>query len=145
MEKDAGTIINENLMRMAENLSLIERFTFGSGPLKNLTTKETHTIALIAALGLPRMSELAGRGHVTLGTMTVMINKLVKKGFVKRVRDDDDRRVVRVGLTAIGRKADRAHAKLHQDVIDSIMGVLTEEEQEQLASLITKITSSFGR
>jgi DNA-binding MarR family transcriptional regulator len=145
MVRDAGAIINENLMRMAENLSLIERFTFGSGPLKNLTTKEMHTIALIAALGLPKMSDLAGRGHVTLGTMTVMINKLVKKGFVRRIRDDDDRRVVRVGLTASGRKADRAHAKLHQDVIEGILGVLSEEEQEQLANLITKITSSLGR
>ena len=144
MAKDAGAIINENLMRMAEDLSLIQRFTLSSGPLKDLTIKEMHTITLIGKLGLPNMSELASRGHVTLGTMTVMINKLVKKGFVKRIRDDDDRRVVRVGLTASGRKVDRAHAKLHDDVIGNILQVLTQTEQEQLAKLITKITSSFG-
>lgn len=144
MTEDAGAVINEYLMRMAENLSLIERFTAGSGPLKGLTTKETHTIALIGKLGAPRMTELARRGHVTLGTMTVMVAKLVKKGFVKRIRDDDDRRVVRVSLTAAGRKADRAHAKLHEDVIDGVLGALTEAEQQQLAGLIKKIAASLG-
>lgn len=144
MSEDVGAVINEYLMRMAENLSLIERFTLSSGPLAGLTTKETHTISLIAKLDAPRMSELARRGHVTLGTMTVMVDKLVKKGHVKRIRDDDDRRVVRVSLTASGRKADRAHEKLHKDVIDSILGVLTESEQRQLARLIKKIAAAMG-
>ena len=144
MIEDAETVINEYLMRMAENLSLFERFTFSAGPLKSLTMKEMHTATLIAKLGAPRMSELARRGHVTLGTMTVMVGKLVKKGLVKRMRDDDDRRVVRVGLTASGRKVDRAHGKLHKDVIDGILGTLTKTEQRQLANLIKKIGASFG-
>jgi DNA-binding MarR family transcriptional regulator len=143
MSEDVGAVINEHLMRLAENLSLIERFTLGSGPLAGLTVKEMHTIALIAKLGAPRMSELAGRGHVTLGTMTVMVDKLVQKDHVKRLRDDDDRRVVRVSLTAAGRKADRAHEKLHKDVIDGILGVLTESEQRQLARLVKKIAGSM--
>ena len=144
MSEDVGAVINEYLMKMAEDLTLLERFTLSSGPLAGLTTKEMHTVSLIAKLGAPRMSELARRGHVTLGTMTVMIAKLVKKGHVKRIRDDDDRRVVRVNLTAAGRKADRAHEKLHKDVIDGILGALTESEQLQLVSLIKKIAGSMG-
>ena len=144
MSEDLGTIINEHLMNMAENLPLIERFVMGAGPLKDLTLKELHTVVLIEKLGAPRMSELARRGHVTLGTMTVMVSKLVKKGLVKRIREDDDRRVIRVSLTSSGRKADRAHARLHKEVIDGILEILTAAEQKELARLIKKIAVSMG-
>ena len=131
-------------MSMAENLPLIERFALGAGPLKGLTLKELHTIVLIEKLGAPRMSELAKRGHVTVGTMTVMVDKLVKKGVVKRIRGDDDRRVVRVALTSKGRKADRTHARMHKEVVDGILETLTKAEQEELARLIKKIVIPLG-
>jgi len=144
MSEDARFIIDEYLVRMAENLPLIERLTLSTGPLKQLTPQETHTISLVGKLDCPRMSELARRGHVTLGTMTVMINKLVKKGFVRRMRDDSDRRVVRVSLTARGRKADAVHDQFHKDMIDRVLSALTKTEQRQMAKLIKKIATSLG-
>lgn len=144
MKEDPVKIINENMMRMAENLPLFQRFALGSGPLKNVTMQELHTISLIGRLGFPRMSELARRGHVTMGTMTVMINKLVRKGYVKRERDDEDRRVVHVSLTARGRKANRVHEDLHQNVLDGVMGALTKTEQRQLAGIMQKLSTIFG-
>ncbi len=144
MPKEAKEVIREYLMQAAENLPLFERFSLRSGALKGLTVQEAHTIALIGKLGSPRMSELARRGHVTFGTMTVMVSKLVKKGYVRRMRDDRDRRVVRVTLTGRGRKVDRAHEKHHEQMIDMLMGVLTKAEQEQIARLIQKVVTSLG-
>jgi DNA-binding MarR family transcriptional regulator len=138
------TIINETLLQMAENLPLFEKITLSKGPLGSLTTQEVHTISLIGKMGSPRMSELARRGHVTLGTMTVMIAKLVKKGYVVRMRDDEDRRVVRVGLTRVGKKADALHQEFHGQMMERVLGVLTISEQRQLAKLIRKIVASLG-
>jgi DNA-binding MarR family transcriptional regulator len=90
------------------------------------------------------MSELAQRGHVTLGTMTVMINKLVKKGYTKRRRDAKDRRVVHVSLTARGRKIEKLHEEDHRRIIDMIMAVLTESEQKEIIRLIQKIATALG-
>ncbi len=144
MKEDARAVIDDLLTQMAENLPLIERLTLSAGPLKNLTTRETHAISLVGRLGSPRMSELARRGRVTLGTMTVMINKLVKKGYVKRSRDDKDRRVVHVSLTARGRKVDALHEQFHADMIDRVLSALTDSEQKQMARLIRKIATSLG-
>jgi DNA-binding MarR family transcriptional regulator len=144
MPENAADKINEYLMEMAENLPLFRRFTLEAGPLKNLTPQELHTIALVGKMGSPRMSELARRGHVTLGTMTVMINKLVKKGYVKRMRDEGDRRVVLVSLTARGRRANKLHEKFHRDITDRILSLLSESEQQHLAAIIQKLATSLG-
>jgi DNA-binding MarR family transcriptional regulator len=131
-------------MQIAENLPLFKQFSFGKGLFKDLTAQEVHTIMLIGRLDAPRMTELAERGHVTQGTMTVMVNKLVRKGYVRRMRDAGDRRVVRVTLTARGRQADKTHIALHKQMIDGILGALTEAEQEQAVQLIRKVVAALG-
>jgi len=124
---------------MAENLPLFEKLSFKDSLMKDLTMTELHTITLIGRLGAPRMSELAERGRVTQGTMTGMINKLVKKGYAKRMRGAADRRVVRVELTARGRKTDKLHEEHHMNLIKKIAGALTRAEQRQMVKLIEKI------
>jgi len=143
MTREPAEIINEYLMQMAENLPLFRRFTPATAPLKDLTPQELHTIAMIGKMGSPTMSELARRGRVTLGTMTVMVNKLVRKGYAKRRRQASDRRVVRVSLTPGGRKIDRLHEQFHRDLVDRIMAMLTEKEQRQVARIIQKIATSL--
>jgi len=143
MTQNAGETINQYLIQMAENLPLFERFNLNTGALKNLTMQEIHTVSFIRRLGTPRMSDLARRGHVTLGTMTVMVTKLVDKGYVRRTRDDKDRRVVRVKLTARGRRADKLHMEYHKEFMDKILGALTESEQQQLVRLVKKIMAAL--
>jgi len=144
MTEQPAEIINEYMMQMAENLPLFRTLPLSTGLLKNLTPQEMHTIALIGKMGRPKMSELARRGHVTLGTMTVMVSKLVKKGYVNRSREAGDRRVVRVSLTARGRKVDKLHEQFHKDMVDRLMAMLTKEEQWQIVKIVRKITASLG-
>lgn len=141
MKKDPELNIDEYLMQIMENLRLFENSE--QGAMKNLTAQEIHTIALIKKLGAPRMSELAERGHVTRGAMSIMINKLAGKGFVKRARDDKDRRVVHVGLTAPGNTVAREHHKYHERVNSRIMAVLTDGEKRQTAKLMKKIAAAL--
>ena len=57
---------------------------------------------LIASDGL-KSTELAEQAWSTPGTMTSVVNTLVKGGFVERKPDDTDRRVVRLYITDQGR------------------------------------------
>jgi DNA-binding MarR family transcriptional regulator len=58
-----------------------------------------------------KSSEVASRGWSTPGTVTTVVDTLVRDGYVERRRDDDDRRVVRLYVTDKGRqKADEAGA-----------------------------------
>lgn len=50
-----------------------------------------------------KASEVAGRAWSTPGTLTAVVNTLVRDGFVERRPDEADRRVVRLYITESGR------------------------------------------
>ncbi len=142
MAKDPELDIDEHLMRITENLRLFEESN--RGVMKDLTTQEIHTIALIARLKSPRMSELAERGRVTRGAISIMVGKLVKKGFVKRVRDNKDLRVVTASLTPRGRSVAKEHRKFHAKANARIAAALTDKEKSQVARLMRKIAKALA-
>ncbi len=59
--------------------------------------------ALEAAGGRSTMSDLGRLTHQNLATLTGVVDRLIKTCLVERVRDENDRRVVHVVLTAAGR------------------------------------------
>ena len=58
---------------------------------------------LLAADGL-KSSDVAARGWSSPGTLTSVVNTLVREGYVERRRDPGDRRVVRLYVTDKGRR-----------------------------------------
>ena len=91
------------------------------------------------------MSELAQKIRLTVSSATLIVDRLVERGLVSRHRSLEDRRVVRVGLTAEG-------AGLYHVVAETILGLgramlvaLDEREQDQLLSLFRKITFTLQR
>src|SRR5260370_41425891 len=58
---------------------------------------------LLAGDGL-KSSDVAARGWSSPGTLTSVVNTLVREGFVERRSDADDRRVVRLFVTDQGRQ-----------------------------------------
>jgi MarR family transcriptional regulator, organic hydroperoxide resistance regulator len=66
-------------------------------------------LRLLAARDGLKSSEVAARGWWTPGTVTSVVNTLVRDGYVERHREPTDRRVVRLHLTDAGRrKAEQA-------------------------------------
>ena len=58
---------------------------------------------LLAGDGL-KSSDVAARGWSSPGTLTSVVNTLVREGYVERRRDPGDRRVVRLYVTGKGRR-----------------------------------------
>ena len=58
---------------------------------------------LLAGDGL-KSSDVAARGWSSPGTLTSVVNTLVREGYVERRSDTDDRRVVRLFVTDKGRQ-----------------------------------------
>lgn len=85
---------------------------------------------------------------VTVGTLTISMNSLVKKGYVTRCRSTQDRRVVHISLSEKGVKAYYHHKHFHEQMIQGVVEVLTEEELQALIKALTKLNSwfrSFGK
>ncbi len=97
--------------------------------IKCLTHTELHIIEAIGNDSLT-MNELSDRLAITMGTATVAITKLGDKGFVTRVRSDEDRRKVYVSLAKKGVQALTYHDTYHKNIISSIIDKLDDKEVE---------------
>ena len=89
------------------------------------------------------MSTIAKSLSVTVGTLTIAMNSLVKKGYVVRERGVEDRRVVYISLSEKGRKAYLHHEEFHRQMIHSILQDLTPEETESLVTALKKLNKWF--
>ena len=59
---------------------------------------------LLAARDGLKSSEVAAQGWCAAGTVTAVVDTLVRDGYVERRRGEPDRRVVRLHLTDLGRR-----------------------------------------
>ena len=102
---------------------------------------------IIEAIGTgepKNMSTVAKAIDVTVGTLTIGINGLVKKGYVIRERGTADRRVVYISLTDKGLRAYRHHEQFHKNMALSIMDRLDEDEAVVLVRSLNKMTDYFN-
>ena len=91
------------------------------------------------------MSAIAKELSVTVGTLTIAMNSLVKKGYVVRERGQEDRRVVYISLSDRGRRAYAHHARFHKEMIDALMEKLDGQEKRVLIQALTKLDQWFRK
>lgn len=136
-------ILNELLVELFNDILIIEQNAIRGGNLKDISITELHTIEAIGMYSSKQMSEVAQGLGITVGTLTIAINNLVKKGYVERKRSESDRRVVLVQLTRKGKLAYRIHEKFHSDMIKATINGLTDEEEEVLVKSLGKLVDFF--
>ena len=76
---------------------------------------------------------------LTSGSITTAVQRLEKKGFVRREKSEADARVVLVHLTEEGRELIEAGFVAHAANLDKLFEVLDDEEREQFANLTRKL------
>jgi len=128
----------ESLLRIFDNVLLTEEKALSKGYFPDLSIAELHTLEAIGYESRA-MSETASRLGITTGTLTVAIDRLVRKGYVERNRDTKDRRVVRINLTRKGKLAYRIHSKFHTLLVRRIMEPLNDTQQQMLADMVESI------
>ena len=110
---------------------------------QDITNNDMHVIEAIG-MGTPKnMSSIAKELSVTVGTLTIAMNSLVKKGYVSRVRSAQDKRVVLLSLTDKGLSAYEKHAAFHQKMVSAVMEGLDGQEMEVLAHALEKLRGYF--
>ena len=80
---------------------------------------------------------------VTVGTLTIAINNLVKKGYVSRVRSEEDRRVVLIFLTEKGKRAYQHHREFHDGMVKALVEGLDEGQQKILVKSLLNLRTFF--
>lgn len=140
---DTYKTLNEVLVNLFRDVMDIEQKAIITEEFQDITNNDMHIIEAIGMNEPKNMSTIAREISVTVGTLTIAMNSLVKKGYVFRERGKEDRRVVYISLTERGRAAYVHHARFHKAMIDSISDELTSEEMELLIKTLTKLDKWF--
>lgn len=108
-----------------------------------LTLPQMHTLEILGSSGRLRMKELAGKMGVTTGALTVLVDRLVRAGLVVREPNEDDRRSIRVRLTAAGELHFQEHHRLHLQLTSEMASQLEPEELQTLLEFIARLNARF--
>ncbi|MGI6216312.1 MAG: MarR family winged helix-turn-helix transcriptional regulator [Coriobacteriales bacterium] len=76
-------------------------------------------------------------------SLSQAVDKLEERGLVTRKQNDSDKRVSNVYLTDAGRQCAEKVAENRKVWADEVLEVLTEEEKEQLSSIMDKLEKSL--
>ncbi len=131
---------NDVLLDIFDGILITEEKALRTGSFSDLTIAELHTLESIGLYDTKTMSETAAALGVTTGTLTVAVDRLVRKGYVTRERDMGDRRIVRVKLTRKGKLAYRIHNKFHRLLVERITDGLDEERRDILLGMLENIS-----
>lgn len=132
MDQSQFEEINGYLVTIFNEVMMIEENALRQSQFSDLSIKEMHTIEAIGLTGRFSSSEVAEKLGVTVGTLSVSVQKLVKKDYVDRQRLPEDRRVVRLKLTNKGRLLYRLHRQFHLNMVEETIEDFDGEEMRTL-------------
>lgn len=120
-------------------------FSWETAVAKNsgLTPQQNHTIELVGNEGPIRMKPLAEKLSITMGTLTVMIDRLEKTGYVERTKDPEDGRGFIIVLTPKGKQTHMEHHAYHHKLVEDILHNLDQEEANHLLNILKKINGAI--
>ncbi len=116
--------------------------TQGRAELADLGVTRDQFHALLALCGAElTMGELSERLGVTCSTVTDLIDRMERAGLAERVRDEADRRVVRVKITGGGKAVLSRVRERRRRYLGRVLAAMTEEEQSTLRDLLARVHS----
>jgi DNA-binding MarR family transcriptional regulator len=125
------------LHRTADVLARCEDSVFGE---YGLTTEQFTVLAAVKGSGSPlRPVDLASLMERSPNSVSMLVDRMVKAGLVRRTRDRKDRRAVKVTLTSKGENALGPAVPAGWELVKKILSPLSEKEQQALASLLERV------
>jgi DNA-binding MarR family transcriptional regulator len=109
----------------------------------SLTLPQFFAMMVLENNGSCMMKELGEELGLSLGTVTGIVDRLIREGLAERFPDAEDRRVVRARLSEKGRKLMRTIHEERRRALARRLQNLGENELENLMTLITKISQLF--
>ncbi len=102
-------------------------------------TQQQGQLLCVLMSGPLGMSELGATLGLAKSSLTGLVDRTERNGFVRRMADEQDTRAVRVGLTMRGhRLVDEFYAETCRRV-DALAAGLGETERETLAGLLSRV------
>lgn len=110
-----------------------------------LSVSQCYTLETLNRFGPLSMQSLANKMHLSISTMTRVIDPLVKQGYISREEDLDDHRVRVIKLTQSGKEI---YLETWDNVFKSEKSILEyfpEDQRESLIEFLQKLNNAIGK
>ena len=140
--------LEESFNTIANMTMVIEERTMDTKNIPNLTIGELHLIEMVNRYNNKPMTLIANKLHITVGAMTICLNRLVQKGYLLRTRDEMDRRVILLSITPEGKKVLKYHNKFqilylqkrHKTEPHPPKSLFKSEDDENFSLYVSEVT-----
>ncbi len=112
---------------------------------RGLTSSQLGILEALLHVGPMNQGELAAKQLRSCASMTSVVEGLEKRSLVVRQRTEEDKRFVRVALTAKGRALITLVFPAHARAVAEAFGGLAASEQEELRRLCRKLGTTVRR
>jgi MarR family 2-MHQ and catechol resistance regulon transcriptional repressor len=124
------------LRRVGDTLALCQDSVYGK---YGLTTEQFGILASLKSRGPLRPSDLSQILERTPNSISMLIDRMVKSGLVRRTRDRKDRRTVTVSLTGKGDAAVEPAVPAGWEFIHQILSSLSLNDQRSFADMLETV------
>lgn len=144
--------MNKQTSNIAKAMTVLPRFMrYFSGSFKpklDITIKKNEMRTLFEIDMHPNlpMKHYADTVDIELGSFTYLADKLEKKGLIKRVHSDSDKRIIVLNLTSAGKEISKKVKDNFDEHISELISTMDNEDLEKLskaASLLEDVLSKL--
>lgn len=111
----------------------------------NITPVQALVLGFLSDEDRITSSELGKRSELDSATMTGILDRLEAAGLIERQGNPADRRSIKIHLTEQGKALAGEAVRIIAEANREFLAILTEQEQEELRSLIRKLRDQSGR
>ena len=104
---------------------------------------ELFAMLLVSRKEVTKMSELADYINVPMSTANGIAERLLKKGYIRRERSEEDRRIVVVELTEDGKQVVDSLKELAARYLKIATDALSKEEMDLLFGMVMKLVRNL--
>ena len=111
---------------------------------EGVTLAQLQVLKCVAEKGPLQMKGISESMLVTSPNITGLVDRLERRGFVRRTTDGRDRRATVIELTPAGRSLQRKVSSKYRDFVNEALQVLTVDEQEELHHALLKLQDGMS-
>jgi len=130
----------ETVEMISQLMGELESKAFELEGFSDITMNQMQYLETIPKLGSPTSADLAENLGVTRPSVSAIVKKLVDTGYLTKTKSEIDGRVYYLHLTDKGLRFNELHSEVHQILARRITENLKQDEIEDLAGLLGKIT-----
>jgi len=143
-DQEIEVLLNQALKDMFYSVLRLQEQSVSKLANGNLSRTEMHTLEIVQDCPGATLTQIAEVLGITKATASVSISRLVEKGFLVKVRENEDKRKQILKLTEAGEVMCKKHKQFHDMLVHSVMREFHISEYPEVLKSLQALVGFFN-